>query len=228
MKRRTVLAGLGSAAAGSAVAFSTGAFTNLSADRTVTVDVAPDSNGALTIQENDNSGPHPTSDPSTASSAATTSVTTSDYSAYANNGTSFPGPNDTLEALDPYAGDSSSLVSENNGKIELSIGDYSFASGVNQGTVVFEDLIRVQNNSGTALSLGATKSGDNNVNLDILTTDPGADGDPGDADGQTVSLLNNNVTQSFAGSWGGVTILLNPDGTVTGETVTVSLTAEPV
>lgn len=224
MKRRTVLAGLGTAAAGSAVAFSTGAFTNLSADRSLTVDVAADSNAALTIQENDNTSPHPTSDPAVASSAATANVTTSDYVAYAG-GTAFPV--EPLTDLNPYAGDSAQLVSETSGEITLDLGNYQYADGVNQGVVVFEDLIRVQNNSGTALNVSASKTGDTTSNLDILTTDPAASGDPTDGDGQTVSLLSNTVRQSFAGSWGGITLFLNPSGTITGENITISLEATP-
>lgn len=50
MKRRTVLLGIGAATAGSATLFGTGAFTSVSANRDVAVDVADDSDAFLQIQ----------------------------------------------------------------------------------------------------------------------------------------------------------------------------------
>lgn len=219
MKRRNVLLGLGTAAAGSAVAFSTGAFTNLSADRSVTVDVAADSAAALTMEVNEG-----TFTASKSSSAATANIGTADYADYANNGTAFPTGD--VESLAQYSGDGNSLVSETNGKLSVNIGDYTDADGVNQGVVVFEDLIRVQNNSETPLSLGAAKAGDNNVNLDVLTVQI-TDDSVSPAQGEVVSLLNSNINLSTADTFGGITLLLNPDSTTTGETVDVTVTAEP-
>ena len=53
MKRRTVLIGLGSAAAGSAVVFGSGAFTQVSADRGVTIGIDRDSEALLALIAND-------------------------------------------------------------------------------------------------------------------------------------------------------------------------------
>jgi len=51
MKRRTVLAGLGSLTASSALAVGSGAFTSVSADRTVTVETADDNQALLGLEE---------------------------------------------------------------------------------------------------------------------------------------------------------------------------------
>lgn len=51
MKRRTLLAGVGSLAATGAVAVGTGAFTSVSADRNVSVSVADDSSAFLTLKQ---------------------------------------------------------------------------------------------------------------------------------------------------------------------------------
>ena len=53
MKRRTLLVGLGSAAAGSAVVFGSGAFTQVSADRGVTIGIDRDSEALLALIAND-------------------------------------------------------------------------------------------------------------------------------------------------------------------------------
>ncbi len=53
MKRRTVLIGLGSAAAGSALVFGSGAFTQVSADRSVTIGIDEDSDALLALVAND-------------------------------------------------------------------------------------------------------------------------------------------------------------------------------
>jgi len=53
MKRRTILVGIGSAAAGSAVVFGSGAFTQVSADRGVTIGIDRDSEALLALVPND-------------------------------------------------------------------------------------------------------------------------------------------------------------------------------
>ena len=51
MNRRNVLIGLGTAAAGSSVAFGSGAFTQVEADRSVNIEVANDQDGLLAIDD---------------------------------------------------------------------------------------------------------------------------------------------------------------------------------
>lgn len=209
--------GLGTAAAGSAVAFSTGAFTNLSADRSVTVNVAADSNAALSIDANDGGNP------AGSQSAATANITTADYDAYATSGTAF-GTDTIVSPLPAYAGDPTQVVSTDaDGKVQVNMGDYTNADGVNQGVVVFEDLIRVQNNENTALSLGTNIAGSNPINLDLLAVDQSVGGG---TEGETVSILGpgNSLPLSVSGMTG-VTLMLDADTTTT-ETIDVTLTAE--
>lgn len=59
MKRRTVIAGLGSLAASSTLAVGSGAFTTVSAERTVVVETADDNDGLLSLsQRGDGTGLH--------------------------------------------------------------------------------------------------------------------------------------------------------------------------
>ena len=53
MRRRNLLIGMGSLAAGGAATIGTGAFTSVSADRSVTVDVADDANAFLSLTASD-------------------------------------------------------------------------------------------------------------------------------------------------------------------------------
>ena len=54
MNRRNVLVGLGTAAAGSGIVFGSGAFTQVEAERDVTIQVAKDADAALNIQDGGN------------------------------------------------------------------------------------------------------------------------------------------------------------------------------
>jgi len=54
MRRRSVLLGLGTAAAGSGIAFGSGAFTQVQAERSITIGVSTDSNALIKLNPNDN------------------------------------------------------------------------------------------------------------------------------------------------------------------------------
>ena len=217
MKRRTVLFGLGTAAAGGAAAFGSGAFTSLRAERQVNIAVAPDSDAALTIEANTGSIPGGSSAGSSLGATNIDDLTTSNAG---NQELSVPGPTVDESPLSLYAGqvtrsNAADLVTENGGQITLNLDEAEFAPGWNQGVVFFEDLIRIQNQTINDLQLSASKSGTGAADFDLLYFEITNDSVT-PRQGEARSVFNN--TAQFVGSnIGGLTpVIDSADATLSG------------
>ena len=218
MKRRTVLFGLGTAAAGSAAAFGSGAFTSLRAERQVNIAVSNDSDASLIIEANN------TSIPGGSSSGSSLGTTSIDQLVTSNSGNQeldgLPGPSVSGTPLSQYAGqvtrsNAADLVTENGGQITLNLDEAEFAPGWNQGVVFFEDLIRIQNQTINDLELSSTKSGAGAADFDLLFFEI-TDGSTSPPTGQVNSVFN--TTSEFRGSnIGGLTpVIDSADATLSG------------
>jgi hypothetical protein len=216
MKRRTVLFGLGTAAAGSAAAFGSGAFTSLRAERQVNIAVSNDSDASLIIEANN------TSIPGGSSSGSSLGTTSIDQLVTSNSGNQeldgLPGPSVSATPLSQYAGqvtrsNAADLVTENGGQITLNLDEAEFAPGWNQGVVFFEDLIRIQNQTINDLELSSTKSGAGAADFDLLFFEI----TPGNASTGRVNSVFNTTSQFRGSNIGGLTpVIDSADATLSG------------